>query len=235
MPFSTSHLAGAIIFTIIAVFSVLSYFGFRSRIPLASLLLQVVMDVSKHHTSVYVVAFTALFLQAGLAVWVSFFRGAMSLRPSRWYTFTVIATYVIALFPFFHFTSTFTLVTEDGLLAVCSIPSMRYAHSFLSACTAASNSSGCSSGKVAGLIFFETFSFLWTSQVIGNVALATLAGGPYGSWYYFGPRELGEMVRFLAERPNDSSIESLSAQTSDPFCVHASINFVVGLYRIRIA
>jgi hypothetical protein len=56
-------------------------------------------------------------------------------------------------------------------------------------------SSGCSSGKVAGLIFFETFSFLWTSQVVGNVALATLAGGPYGSWYYFGPRELGEMVR----------------------------------------
>jgi hypothetical protein len=23
--------------------------------------------------------------------------------------------------------------------------------------------------------------------VIGNVALATLAGGPYGAWYYFGP------------------------------------------------
>ena len=58
------------------------------------------------------------------------------------------------------------------------------------ACTANS----CSSGKVAGLIFFETFSFLWTSQVIANVSLATLAGGPYGSWYYFGPRELGQMV-----------------------------------------
>jgi hypothetical protein len=25
------------------------------------------------------------------------------------------------------------------------------------------------------------FSYIWTSQVIGNVALATLAGGPYGS------------------------------------------------------
>jgi hypothetical protein len=60
--------AGAIIFTIIAVLSVLSYFGFRSRIPLASLLLQVVMDVSKHHTSVYAVAFAALFLQAIVAV-----------------------------------------------------------------------------------------------------------------------------------------------------------------------
>lgn len=57
--------AGAIIFTIIAILSVLSYFGFRSRIPLASLLLQVVVDISKHHISVYVVAFVALFLQAG--------------------------------------------------------------------------------------------------------------------------------------------------------------------------
>ena len=57
----------------------------------------------------------------------------------------------------------------------------------------------CSGGKVAGLIFFETFSFLWTSQVIGNVALATLAGGPYGSWYYFGPREFGDMASAATE------------------------------------
>jgi len=63
-----SFLAAALIFTLIAIVSVLSYFGFRSRIPLASLLLQVVMDVSKHHKSVYAVAFTALFLQAGLSV-----------------------------------------------------------------------------------------------------------------------------------------------------------------------
>lgn len=62
------YLAGAVIFTIIALFSVLSYFGYRSRIPLASLLLQVIMDVSKHHMSVYAVAFAALFLQAALSV-----------------------------------------------------------------------------------------------------------------------------------------------------------------------
>ena len=66
---------------------------------------------------------------------------------------------------------------------------------------------------MAGLIFYETFSFLWTSQVIGNVALATMAGGPFGSeyshrqsklciylyisigWYYFGPREQGNMPK----------------------------------------
>ncbi|KAJ7346621.1 plasma-membrane choline transporter-domain-containing protein [Mycena albidolilacea] len=141
----TKYYSGAIIFTVIALFSVLSYYGFRSRIPLASLLLQVVIDVSKHHKSVYVVAFSALILQALLAVW---------------YTFASIATYA--------------KWTPGN-------PSCE--------------TSGCSSGKVAGLIFFLTFSFLWTSQVIGNVALATLAGGPYGCWYYFGPRGEGDMPK----------------------------------------
>ncbi|KAJ6625642.1 plasma-membrane choline transporter-domain-containing protein, partial [Mycena sp. CBHHK59/15] len=141
----TKYYSGAIIFTIIAVFSVLSYFGFRSRIPLASLLLQVVIDVSKHHISVYVVAFVALIIQAALAVW---------------FTFAAIATY-----------AKWTPGNPS-----CS-------------------TSSCSSGKVTGLIFFEVFSFLWTSQVIGNVALATLAGGPYGCWYYFGPRSEGQMPK----------------------------------------
>jgi hypothetical protein len=73
--------AGAIIFTIIAIFSVFSYFGYRSLIPFASLVLQVVMDISKHHKSVYVVAFTALFVQAALAVCV-FSVGRFSLLSS---------------------------------------------------------------------------------------------------------------------------------------------------------
>ncbi|ESK97172.1 integral to plasma membrane protein [Moniliophthora roreri MCA 2997] len=141
----TKYYSGAIIFTVIAILSVLSYWGYRSRIPLASLLLQVVMDVSKHHKSVYVVVFISLVLQAALSVW---------------YVFTTIAIY-----------SKWTPNSPN-----CS-------------------AGGCSSGKVAGLIFFATFSYLWTSQVIGNVALATLAGGPYGSWYYFGPRQLGEMPK----------------------------------------
>ncbi|KDQ57627.1 hypothetical protein JAAARDRAFT_130142 [Jaapia argillacea MUCL 33604] len=142
----TKYYSGAIIFTVIAIISILAYWGYRSRIPLASLLLQVVMDVAKHHKSVYVVAFTALFLQAGLSVW---------------FTFTAIATY--------------TKWTPGN-------PSC-------------SSGSSCSSGKVAGLIFFETFSYLWTSQVVGNVALATMAGGPYGCWYYFGPRDQGLMPK----------------------------------------
>ncbi|KAJ7262170.1 plasma-membrane choline transporter-domain-containing protein [Mycena haematopus] len=141
----TKYYSGAIIFTIIALFSVLSYYGFKSRIPLASLLLQVVMDVSKHHKSVYVVAFTALLFQALLAIW---------------FTFASIATYA------------------------------EWTPGNPSCAT-----SSCSSGKVAGLIFFLVFSFLWTSQVIGNVALATLAGGPYGCWYYFGPRGEGDMPK----------------------------------------
>ena len=62
------YLAGAIIFTVIALVSVLSYWRYKSRIPLASLLLQVVMDVAKHHKSVYFVAFTALVIQAALSV-----------------------------------------------------------------------------------------------------------------------------------------------------------------------
>lgn len=61
-------LAGAIIFTIIALLSIFAYFGYRARIPLASLLLQVVMDVAKHHWSVYTVAFLALFVQAAWSV-----------------------------------------------------------------------------------------------------------------------------------------------------------------------
>ncbi|KAJ8590242.1 DUF580-domain-containing protein [Rhizopogon salebrosus TDB-379] len=142
----TGYYSGAIIFTIIALFSIFAYFGFRSRIPLASLLLQVVVDVSKHHKSVYVVAFIALMLQAALSVWFSY---------------TVIAIYA--------------KWTPGG-------PSC-------------SNGSSCSGSTVAGLVFYTVFSYLWTSQVIGNVALATLAGGAYGNWYYFGPREQGQMPK----------------------------------------
>lgn len=136
--------AEGIAFTVIAIFSVLSYFGYRSRIPLASLLLQVVMDITKIHTSVYIVALVALLLQAVLGVW---------------FTLTALATYV----------------TASGH------PSC--------------NTSHCFSAKAVGLIIFETFSFLWTSQVIGNVAVATLAGGPFGCWYYFGPRNSGGMPK----------------------------------------
>ncbi|EIM79183.1 DUF580-domain-containing protein [Stereum hirsutum FP-91666 SS1] len=134
----TKYYSGAIIFTVIAILSILSYFGFRSRIPLASLLLQVVMDVSKHHPVVYVVAFVAVLLQAAWSVW---------------YTFTIIATYA---------------KWTPG--------------------NPCNQGTSCSSSTVAGLIFFLTFSYIWTSMTIGNVALATLAGGPFGCWYYFGPR-----------------------------------------------
>ncbi|KAF8500529.1 plasma-membrane choline transporter-domain-containing protein [Gautieria morchelliformis] len=123
----TRYYSGAIIFTIIALFSVLAYFGFRSRIPLASLFLQVTMDIAKHHTSVYVAAL------------------------SVWFTFTAMAIF------------SYTRYTPGN-------PSC-------------SSGTHCSSATVAGLIFFEVFSFLWTSQVVSNVALATLAGGPYGGKY----------------------------------------------------
>ncbi len=140
------------------------------------------MDVSKHHKSVYVVAFSALILQAALAVW---------------YTFTVIATYA--------------KWTPGGP----SCPS-----------------SSCSGSTVAGLVFYETFSFLWTSQVIGNVSLATLAGGPFGSWYYFGPRQLGEMVRICL---TCSSVTHISvAKTSNLVCFWARIDTIIGVHRLWI-
>ena len=46
------------------------------------------------------------------------------------------------------------------------------------------STTSCSSGKVAGLIFYATFAFYWTSQVIANVVLCTLSGGIFGGWYY---------------------------------------------------
>lgn len=155
---TTRYWSGAIIFTIIALLSIFAYFGYRARIPLASLLLQVVMDVAKHHWSVYTVAFLALFVQAAWSVW---------------YTFTVIAIYA----------------------------------KWTPGNPSCGNGSSCSSGKVAGLIFYATFSYLWTSQTIGNVALATLAGGPFGCWYYFGPRDQGMMPR----RPTLSSFGRASS------------------------
>jgi hypothetical protein len=56
------------------------------------------------------------------------------------------------------------------------------------ACSSTASSGSCSSGKVAGLIFFATFAYYWVSQVIANVVLTTLSGGVFGGWYYFGPR-----------------------------------------------
>ncbi|WVQ82442.1 protein PNS1 [Cryptococcus sp. DSM 104549] len=136
--FIIKYWSGAIIFLIIALISVFFYWSMRKRIPLAKLLLQVTIDVSKHHPSVYLVVLLGLIVQSALSVW---------------YAFTCIAIYV-----------KWTPNSE--------------------ACSGTS----CSSSKVAGLIFYSTFSYLWMSQVAANVVLCTLAGGVYGGWYYYGPR-----------------------------------------------
>ncbi|TYJ52097.1 protein PNS1 [Cryptococcus floricola] len=135
--FIIKYWSGAIIFLVIALLSIFFYWGMRKRIPLAKLLLQTTIDVTKHHPSVYLVVFIGLLVQAAISVW---------------YTFTCIAIYV-----------KWTPGSE--------------------AC-----STDCSSSKVAGLIFYSTFAYLWMSQVLGNVILATLAGGVFGGWYYYGPR-----------------------------------------------
>lgn len=110
----------------------------RKRIPFAKLLLQVVIDVSKHHPSVYAVVIIGLIVQTAVSIW---------------YAYVTVAIYV----------------TYSPNSPAC-----------------ATNS--CSSGKVTGLIVYSTFSYIWLSQVIANVTLATLAGGVYGGWYYLGPR-----------------------------------------------
>ncbi|KAG8917119.1 putative choline transporter, neither null mutation nor overexpression affects choline transport, partial [Tulasnella sp. 418] len=88
--------------------------------------------------------------------------------------------------------------------------------------------SRCSSSTVAGLIFFETFSFLWTSQVIGNVCLATVAGGPFGAWYYFGPRADGMMPR----HPTTSSFVRASTLSLGSIAFGSLIVAVLDLLRL---
>ncbi|GFZ44180.1 Protein PNS1 [Saitozyma sp. JCM 24511] len=132
--------SGAIIFLVIALLSVLFYWTMRKRIPLAKLLLQTTIDITKHHPVVYFIVLLGLLVQTALSVW---------------YAFTCIAIYV---------------KWTPGSMA----------------CTASGSS--CSSAKVGGLLAYSTFSFYWTSQVIANVILCTLAGGIFGGWYYYGPR-----------------------------------------------
>ncbi|KAG2342453.1 hypothetical protein BDR05DRAFT_948839 [Suillus weaverae] len=62
LPDARPHLYRVLMHITFVLFLILKVF----RIPLASLLLQVVMDVSEHHKSIYVVAFIALTLQAAL-------------------------------------------------------------------------------------------------------------------------------------------------------------------------
>lgn len=40
--------------------------------------------------------------------------------------------------------------------------------------------------------------------MIGNVALATLAGGPFGGWYYYGPK--GAVDGGMPKRPTLSAL-----------------------------
>ncbi|ORX36900.1 plasma-membrane choline transporter-domain-containing protein [Kockovaella imperatae] len=136
--FIIKYYSGAIIFVVIALLSAFFYWTMRRRIPLARLLLQTTMDITKHHPVVYLIVLLGLILQTAWSIW---------------YAFTCVAIYV------------------------------RWTPGSPSCGT-----NSCSSGKVAGLIFFATFVYYWTSQVIANVILCTLSGGIFGGWYYYGPR-----------------------------------------------
>lgn len=63
--------SAAIIFTIFAVLSIISYFFLRSRIPLTRLLLKTVIDATKDHPSVYFWALLGLLVQTLFSIWTS--------------------------------------------------------------------------------------------------------------------------------------------------------------------
>lgn len=63
--------SAAIVFTIFAVLSVISYFFMRSRIPLTRLLLKTSIDASKVHPSVYVWALIGLIVQTAFGIWTA--------------------------------------------------------------------------------------------------------------------------------------------------------------------
>ncbi|PVF93253.1 DUF580-domain-containing protein [Serendipita vermifera] len=147
--FYVKYYSAAIVFVVFVIIFAFVYMGYRKRVPMAAMFLQVVIDIAKHHKmGVYGTAIITILAQAGLGVW---------------FMFTIVATYL-----------------RWGK-AACQAGS---------AANPTANSS-CTDATLIGLIIFEFFAYLWMSQVIANVALATLAGGPYGSWYYFGPRGQG--------------------------------------------
>ncbi|KAH7917119.1 hypothetical protein BV22DRAFT_1135681 [Leucogyrophana mollusca] len=65
-----SIVTDAVIPAIIALFSMLAYLGFRSRISLASLLLQVARNVSNHHVNVYFVVLQPLSSKRPWAIFI---------------------------------------------------------------------------------------------------------------------------------------------------------------------
>jgi hypothetical protein len=58
--------------------------------------------------------------------------------------------------------------------------------------------------------------------------LATLAGGPYGSWYYFGPKELGEMPK----HPTASSFVRASTLSLGSIAFGSLIVTILDLLRL---
>lgn len=68
-----------------------------------------------------------------------------------------------------------------------------------------------------------------------NVALSTLAGGPYGAWYYFGPRELGQMVCTENLAALNGILPNCIAQAPDLVCVRQGFYAFTRIYRIWLA
>ncbi|VDB96491.1 unnamed protein product [Peniophora sp. CBMAI 1063] len=132
------------IFGVVALFSLLGYFGVRKRIPLASLLLKTVMDITTEHLAVYVVALVSLVIQAALAVWV-----------------------------------VFACIASLEVWTGCSSNS--------------ATNTQCNTALGWGFVIYMGITYIYTSITIGNIVSATLAGGPFGCWYYIGSKNSPQM------------------------------------------
>jgi hypothetical protein len=78
--FYVKYYSAAIVFIVFVIIFAFVYMGYRRRVPMAAMFLQVVIDIAKHHKfGVYGTAVIAILAQAGLGVW---------------FMFTIVATYV---------------------------------------------------------------------------------------------------------------------------------------------
>ena len=134
---------------------------------MAALFLEIVIDVAKHHKfGVYGTAIIAVIVQAALGVW---------------FMFTIVATYL-------RWGNAACNAGTSRSIQVGVSMLKRRTNSWSIGSSANTSSTSCTNATQIGLIVFEVFAYIWMSQVVANVTLATLAGGPFRSWYYFGPQ-----------------------------------------------
>lgn len=150
--------SAAIIFTIFAVFSIIAYFFMRKRIPFAKVMLQTIIRAANEYKSVYVVALLGLIVQTAFSVW---------------FAWTLVAVYQRFEPNTTASGSSSSSGAVIGLVVFC-IVSFRFQ---ILVCFS------CSWYWSSFLRSLWQFAYYYISEVIKNVAFATVAG-VFGTWYY---------------------------------------------------